>query len=267
MATSKSRSPKQVAKAPQFGGRDKSAVRQFTSWSYSRYHDHKECPAKANWKYLVKLQTPQMVELIAKPVTGPENPLQRGDRIDKAGGAFLRGETKKVPIDLMPVAQEFRAMRSKGNLSVNQSWGFTKDWKPCSPTDWNNCWVRVQLDVASIEETKRGDILHITDNKTGKFDLRRAEDYVEQLQLYGAAGFARMPTVTQVTARLLYTDLGITYPETTPLVWDTKQGAKLRDIWNKRVRPMLNDTRFPPRPGYYCRWCDFSKAKGGPCKY
>lgn len=245
----------------------RTGIKKFTAWSFSRYRDYKECPAKANWKYLVKLETDTMVAAKSAPKSSQENPLERGDRIDKAGGAFLRGELKALPIDLMPVAHVFRALRKKGNLSVNQSWGFTKDWKPCSPTDWDICWLRVQLDVCNIEERKTGDALHIIDNKSGKFDLRRAEEYTEQLQLYGTAGFARMPTLEEVTAKLLYTDLGISYPETKPLVWNRAQALKLRAIWDKRITPMFNDTRFAPRPGIYCRWCDFSKAKGGPCKY
>ena len=117
-----------------------------------------------------------------------------------------------------------------------------------------------------IEEVKTGDILHIEDNKTGKFDERKNEEYMEQCELYGAAGLARMPTVYEATAQLLYSDLGTKWPANIPMVWRVDELAKLKKLWEKRFRPMLNDTRFSPRPGYYCSYCDFSKKRGGPCK-
>lgn len=244
-------------------------LKQFAAWSYSRYHDYDQCPLRACLKHLQKFTTPEMIaNEKARATQTTEDPLQRGDRIAKAAASFLTKKGKApVPIDLMPVAKEYRELRATKNLSVEQSWGFTKDWKPCSPTDWNNCWLRIQIDVCRIEETKVGDILHITDNKTGKFDDRRNEEYTEQLELYGAGGMARMPTVTKATARLLYSDLGVTFPSGPPMSWTMKELEGLKKLWGKRVKPMFNDTRFNPKPGFYCRWCDFAKDKGGPCRY
>ena len=37
--------------------------------------------------------------------------------------------------------------------------------------------------------------------------------------------------------------------------------------WEQKTKAMLNDTRFAPRPGHYCRWCFFRKTNGGPCQY
>jgi PD-(D/E)XK nuclease superfamily protein len=245
-------------------------IKQFTSWSYSRYHDYTECPLRASLKHLHKLRTPEMIqkELDAKQPGAPENPLQRGERIAKEAAQFLTKKVKKVPMDLMSVAKEYRELVKAGNLSVEQSWGFTKDWKPCSPTDWNNCWMRVQIDVCHIEEVKKhGDILHITDNKSGRFDDRKNEEYQQQLELYGAAGLARMPTVIEATARLLYSDLGMSFPTGHPMRWRVDELPTLKATWNKRVKPMFNDTRFAPRPGPQCRYCDFAKARNGPCMY
>lgn len=241
--------------------------KQFTSVSFSRYGDYRQCPMRAALKHLHKFKTKEMIKAEMEP-PDPNHPFVRGSRIAKEAENFLTKKVKQVPIDLMPVAKEYRELLKQGNLSVEQSWGFTRDWKPCSPTDWNNCWLRVQIDVCRIEEVKKyGDIVHITDNKSGKYSPYKNEEYIEQLELYGTAGMARMPTVIEATARLLYSDLGVTFPAGKPMSWRIDALPALKKTWEKRFKPMQNDTRFAPKPNFGCRYCDFSKEKGGPCKY
>lgn len=247
--------------------------RQFTAWSFSRWNDWMQCPYRAKLKYLDKLVTPEMRKRDDDMRSGKvePGPLQRGEQVAKEAEKFLKAKRGPVPMSLMPLAKNYRELRDHGNLSVEQSWGFTRDWKPCSPTDWDNCWLRVKIDVSYVDTEKVGrgeyiDTLHIKDNKTGKFNDRKAEEYEQQLELYGVAGLTLMPTVSRVTAQLLYSDIGVLHPAE-PAVYTQDQLAALQATWNKRVTPMFRDVRFPPRPGYYCRWCDFSKAKGGPCRY
>lgn len=246
----------------------KAPVKMFEAWSFSRYMDYQKCPAFANWRHLQKLKTVEMRNREIAEASGklPETPMQRGARVAGEADRYLTKKTSKVPIELMPLAKTYREIRSLGNLSVEQGWGFTKDWKPCSPTDWKNCWLRVKIDVCYIEEGKAGDVLHIKDNKTGKFSQYKNEEYAEQLDLYGTAGLTLMPSVTKVTAQLLYSDLGIVHPSQ-PAVYLVGDLQKMQKAWDKRVRPMMNDKRFAPRPNRGCEWCEFSKAKGGPCRF
>lgn len=250
-------------------------IKMFTSWSFSRWNDWMQCPYRARLKYLDKLVTPEMLKRQADVAAGrvEPGPLEHGEEVAKEAEKFLKTKSSRtpVPMSLMPLAKEYRALRDHGNLSVEQSWGFTREWKPCSPTDWNNCWLRVKIDVSYVEQQKLGraqyvDTLHIKDNKTGKYNDRKLEEYKMQLQLYGVAGLTLMPTVSKVTAQLLYSDIGVLHPEE-PMIYTPDELTSLQALWDKRVRPMFNDKRFVPRPGYYCRWCDFSKAKGGPCRF
>ncbi len=117
-----------------------------------------------------------------------------------------------------------------------------------------------------IEEGKNFDTLHIRDNKTGKFREEKAEEYMQQLELYGVAGLTMLPTVNKVTTQLLYSDLGIIHPDA-PAIFTPDQLLGLQKTWVKRVKPMMNDTRFSPKPSRVCSYCDFSKKKGGPCRY
>jgi hypothetical protein len=243
-------------------------ILQFTSWSFSRWLDYDRCPAQACYKHLQKVRTEQMAKREEDERTGKvdESPMARGSRIDDATNKFLSKRTAKIPIELMPMAPVYRKIRSLGNLSINQSWGFTKNWEPCSSTDWDNCWLRAKIDVCWIAETKAEDVLHIKDNKTGKFRPNKNEEYLHQLNLYGTVGLAYMPTVAKVTTQLLYSDLNLAYPKE-PTVFTRAQLATMQKHWEKLVKPMFNDRRFAPKPGYYCTYCDFSKSKGGPCRY
>lgn len=244
----------------------------FESWSFSRYNDWVKCPAFAKYRHLEKIQTKAMVQRAADMAAGKiePGPLERGDDIDKKSTAFFKGpKTAKVPIELMPVAALYRQIKARGNLTVNDSWGFDRKWMACSPTDFQNCWLRVKVDFGwIIEGTKKkpGDVLEIRDQKTGKFNDRKAEEYKMQLELYGTAGLARMPTVTEVTAQLIYSDLGVLHPAE-PMRFNMEQLGALQKLWNGRVKPMFAERRFAPRPGHYCSYCEFSKSKGGPCKY
>jgi len=240
----------------------------FTSWSFSRYSDYHMCPAKAKYKYLEKVRTDEMIQRENDERSGklPENPLARGERVAKVTENYLKKKTRTLPSDIAALGREYKALREK-QLTVEDSWGFDKDWRPCGVTDWNRCWLRVKIDINYIESIQRKDWLRIIDNKTGRYRLEKYEEYQEQLHLYGVAGLARMPTVVGVSAQLYYSDEGIVYPKDGPVVFERRELEMMKKVWEKKLKPFFNDRKFTPKPGYYCQWCDYSKKKGGPCKY
>jgi len=42
---------------------------------------------------------------------------------------------------------------------------------------------------------------------------------------------------------------------------------KLKELWANRIDTMQRDEMCAPRPGLYCRWCDYAKSQGGPCQF
>lgn len=234
----------------------KQPPKRFSSWSFTRWNDYMRCPAFAKYKHLDKVATNAQ----AHPA------MSRGAELAKKSEDYFKKPRAKLPVEFMPLASTYRDIKAKGNLSVEQDWGFTRDWEPCAWNDWDRCFLRVKIDVAWVEQTRNADTLHIRDQKTGKHDERKYEEYQLQLDLYGVAGLSRMPTVDVVTTQLMYSDLGKLHPES-PSMYKRVDLSKMQAAWEKRIRPLLNDTRFSPRPGAYCRWCDFAKAKGGPCRY
>jgi hypothetical protein len=90
--------------------------------------------------------------------------------------------------------------------------------------------------------------------------------YEPQLELYAIAGMEHYPTAPRARTQLWFTDQGIVHEENEAGYTRAKLPA-LKKAWEKRIIPMMSDTKFSPRPGNYCRWCHFSKAKGGPCVF
>lgn len=237
---------------------------KFTSWSYSRYSDYKQCPLKAKLAHLDKIREPKNAAM------------ERGAVLHDQIRDFIRGVLKKLPADLASVKAEmarFKKLFKRKLLGaiVEEDWAFTKDWTQTQWNDWNGCVLRVKLDAA--EWLDDGDTLVVTDWKSGKFREEMNEDYVEQLELYALAALVLYPQLKEVRPRLYYVDLGLVYPpEAKPLVFTRADVDRLKKLWAKRTKPMLSDMRFAPKPNNKCHWCWYGQSKkreGGPglCKF
>lgn len=221
----------------------KKAAQRFTAWSFSRYSTWSKCPFQAKCKFIDKLPEP------------PSPALDRGDKIHKLAEAFVKGPVRApVPEELETFAAEFKVLRAK-KAKTELQLAFTVNWEPC---EWfaKDAWVRI---VADALLRKTSTVLRIIDYKTGKM----REESKDQLGLYAIAGFSEDPKLKQVHGELWYLDQG----EDIILPFDRKQCDDLKTEWSDKVAPMMADTCFVPRPNNNCRWCAFSKAKGGPCKF
>lgn len=266
----------------------KTLKKRFTSWSNSRWNDYAQCPAKAHYKHMQKLPEPK------------SGPMDRGIQVAQMEEDFFSGKIKTLPIwpasmgkvespkesdpakwpkwtgsialakklglaihaNIAPLLKEAKKQK---DMFFEENWGFSKDWKVVDYFDWNNCWLRVKVDVGWGAMTSN--ICHLRDNKTGKYSEYDVEKYMEQLRLYSAAGAAKFPHVDEFHVRLWFTDLGIQYPLEGPLVITRKEALALQKKFTKQVLPMFNDTRFDPTPNRNCRWCHYRKENGGPCKF
>jgi CRISPR/Cas system-associated exonuclease Cas4 (RecB family) len=236
-------------------------VLRFTSWSWSRYYDYKICPRKAKLNHLDKIREPKSPAM------------ERGAAVHDTIRDYIRGTTKSVKDCgfskvVMGWLDEAKKAFKKVTLRpiVEEDWAFTKDWTQTQWNDWNNCVLRVKLDAGLFAEG--GEVLIVTDWKTGKFRPEEVEVYVEQLELQALAALVLYPHVKVVRPQLKYVDQGVVYPpEGKELEFTQADVTKLKKLWAKRTKPMLSDTTFPPKPNDRCRWCFYGqsgKAKGGP---
>lgn len=220
-------------------------VKKFTAWSFSRYFDWVTCPFYAKLKHLDKIKEPE----------GPA--LARGSKIHKLAEDYALGKLKKLPEELARFPEEFQVLKAgKKRLMVEQQWAFTKDWRP---TGWfdPDAWVRITIDAGLPDAA--GKVLKLVDYKTGQI----YEHSKQQLSLYGCGGFSMMPRLQEVRGELWYLDQG----ELVDLKFQRKDEAKLKAGWEKKVKPMFEDTTFKPKPCNKCRFCFFRKTNKGPCPY
>lgn len=264
----------------------KTMPRKFTSWSNSRWNDYAQCPAKAHYKHIQKLSEPKSA------------PMDRGIEIAKMEEDFFKGKIKTLPIwpgagkvespgerdkpetwpkwnGKIPEAKKLGlairkeiavlmvAAKKQKDMFCEESWGFDSKWNVVDYFDWAKCWLRIKVDVGWGHF---GDIVHLRDNKTGKYNDYDVAKYMEQLNLYAAGGAARYPHAKEFHVQLWFTDLGVVYPKE-PLVISRKEALALQKKFTKQVQPMFNDTRFDPTPNRGCTFCHYRKSNGGPCKY
>jgi RecB family exonuclease len=221
------------------------------AWSYSRYADYKSCPLKFKLKYIDKLPT------AGSPA------MDRGNAIHKMAEDYVKAHGKKkpkLPIELTSVKDEIEHCRSN-NAIAELPWGFRKDWAWTGKPNWfgSEVWFRMKADVVVEYDDNTG---LVGDWKTG----RKYFENEEQIELFGAAALMRFPDWSEVDVRLWYTD----QPKDDNEIdrqYTRKEGALILKTWEKKVVPMFVDKRFAPTPNDKCKWCDFSKAKGGPCKF
>ena len=240
---------------------------RFTSWSWSRYADYRQCALKAKLAHLDKIRE-------------PKNPaMERGAALHDHIRDVIRGVkgVKLADLGFNKVAngwiQAYQKLMKRKTLQpiIEDDWAFRADWTQTQWNDWAECVLRVKLDAAHFEE--EGDVLIINDWKSGKFRPEMNSEYIEQLELYSLAGLVLYPQVREVRPRLAYVDFGIIYPPPSePIVFTQTDVPKLKKLWAKRTKAMLSDTTFAPRANDKCKWCFYGqsgKAKGGPglCKF
>jgi hypothetical protein len=230
---------KKVARRKSSGG---SSMPGFKAWSYSRLTDYEKCPAFAKYKYLDKLDE------------GPKGPaLLRGGEIHKDAEEYLKGEKRTLPETLKYFKSEFSDLKKKKAVAEGQ-WAFNAG---LNPVEWfsPSTWVRMIVD-AQVSNTKSARVI---DFKTGKL----WPHHEDQLSLYAMGGFSAFTGVKKIKTELWYLDYG----EMKSSEYELVDAPELLKYWQKRSKPMLEDTKYPTTPSQNsCRWCNFKASKGGPCK-
>lgn len=216
------------------------------SWSPSRYALWSQCPAKAMYKHIMRLPEP------SSPAA------ERGTAIHLEGELYLKGEIEKVPVSYAKFAKDLQTIKKKA-AEPERNYTFTREWQLTSGTDWENAWLRMRLD-ALVQNPKEKRVI-VIDFKTGKVRDGSSE-YRDQVELGAMAALIDFPNMERATTELWFLDHKVVVGGEV----ERKNLEPLKRKWELRVKPMLEDTKFPARPGVHCRWCAYSHTKRGPCK-
>lgn len=267
---------------------------KFTAWSPSRLADYQQCPLMAKLKHLDKLcpicfkgrveggfDTPAICDTCHKTIVKGEA-LERGTVIGKGMEDYLTSKAKAAPAEVehrlvKKVAKEVRDRVTKGTAKIEFMVVLNRNWLPVK--GWaKDAWLRAKMDVTLFGMKKDQGHAHVIDWKTGGLEKKGAlkgsprvdPKYDDQLSLYTVATLSAFGALTKATAELVFLD---TVEPHSPSVEREEATATrkmlpvLQQRWSDKLKPMMNDDQFAPAPNFGCRWCDFSKEKGGPCAF
>ena len=222
------------------------------AWSYSAWALYDLCPLQYKLAKIDKIPQPQAPAM------------KRGNDIHVGVAAFISGKAEGLPQEAMqnPVIvkliQEIKAV-DPDYKQVEQQWGFTNQWKP---TGWfaKDTWFRSVLDAGVMYDDMA---YEDCDWKSGR---RHGKSNSDQMETQALSVMCKYPPVRHVTTRLAYIDEAgdnpfefAEFPATDKL--------KLAQKWAKKVEPMFAAEAFPPKPNDKCKWCAYSRSKGGQCAF
>lgn len=210
--------------------------------SYSKVSAWKKCPLQAHYRYVEKRREP------------PSPAMQRGNEVHKVLEDWALASFPQLPavskiFQREAKTREFAAMK---DVIVERMWSFGAQLEPVaykSPSEF----FRVKCDLAFPSFKPRP---LVVDHKTGKV----YPEHREQGELYGAAALAMLPKAEAVEVEFWYIDQARILELTVHRSQAPKIAAKLR----ADVEEMINSEPVP-KPSPLCRWCGYSKTKGGPC--
>jgi PD-(D/E)XK nuclease superfamily len=212
------------------------------AWGFSKLDVFETCKAKFYYQFIKKLPS------------GGSPAMERGSKMHENIESYLNGWAADLIPDNQLFKQAIDELKAK-DFRAEQAMGFDKEWNALSDWFQKSTWLRVKMDASYID----GEHGYAIDFKSGKYRVPSTE----QPELYGIALHAKNPELTKVTAEFWFLDTGEVYSRD----YTADELLKLRKKYEKRVEPIYMTSQWDPSPSNECRWCTYSKTKGGACKY
>lgn len=217
------------------------------TWSYSRLSTYETCPAKYKFSYIDKMPR------------GSSKAMDRGLAVHASVEAFVKKESTELHPEIhKEVRPALDSLLGLAGWVSEQAFFFNSKWELVPKEDEDRECTMI-LDLYREDEVQK--LVACFDVKTGK----QYESHWDQLTLYGVGLLHAYPWADMAHLGNIYTDVP-KYP-IRDFMLEREQLSAVTMEYERRVDRMRDDQMLMPHPGFYCRWCDFSKAKGGPCKF
>ena len=219
------------------------------AWSWSVLNQYETCPRQTFYAKVMKIQVPKAAAL------------EKGIAIHAELEACLNDHKLPCPPSSIKIARQLEELRQQRAVAELE-FAFTDKWEMC---DWfsKEAWVRIKVDVLTPPTADGEAKVTIWDWKSGKVRDDHT-DYDHQLELYQLAALLAYPTAEVAESGLIFVEHGVVLESDAAMTRDMIPAAKAK--WENRVKPLLNDEQFAPRPsGFACKWCDLGRAAG--CEY
>ncbi len=217
-------------------------------WSFSQWETYNSCPAK--WKFGSVLKLPRQ-----PPGPAAARGLQIHASVEKyiemGDPGVLHGAVNSRYI---PVFDEIRN-HENGDRHVEKKLGFDVDWAVSPPTAKTTACIAI-LDAVRF---RNDGVVQVYEWKSGK----PKDSHVDQRKLYAVAA-----AINWKAEKAEVTTYYLEDTEVPQKISASASGVeKLKKLWDERIAMMLRDEFCAPKPSFGCNWCDFSKKKGGPCRF
>jgi len=180
--------------------------------------------------------------------------MQRGTDIHSGVENFLLGTDERLPKEIHKLnGMYMTGVKGLGALLPEYKFGLTKKFE-FTEFDDSKAYLRGVIDL----KTRTEEQVKLFEWKTGKM----YDEHTDQAHLYAMVGLIEHPEFKNVEVSIRYLDFGTDKKE----VYDRDQLKMMKLLWKGRLKQMDTDKTFSPNPSYMCRWCDFSRERGGPCR-
>ena len=213
------------------------------AWGFSKLDTFRTCKAKFMYQFIEKIKDRE-----SSPA------MLRGQKMHENIEGYLNGwettllpenESWQVAIDALK-ERDFKAEQA---LGFDSHWNLLPDWFHKA------VWLRVKMDASYKEGTKGWAI----DFKSGKYRVPSTE----QVELYAIGLHAANPELETVVAQFWFIDTGEVYDRE----YTAAELLALRKKFESASGALYAEEAWTPEPSRECRWCSYSKTKGGKCKF
>lgn len=211
-------------------------------WSLSALGTFEKCAFKYKLKYIERLEENRSASA------------SRGVGNHSLVEEFLKGTITSLPAELS-YYQGFLTGLKQHEIYPEHVITLNRKWESV-PKDSPEIWYKGVLDLKLIESTEAAVVY---DWKTGKI----YPDHDDQKSIYSIGVFSEHPSLFSVRAVHVYLDLGQNREKT----YHRDQVYSMRFFWERRVEKLERAPEYIPNPGFHCRWCSYSRANKGPCKF
>ena len=232
-------------------------------WSFSQWETYETCPAK--WNYASRLRLPRQPpgpaaargldahDRVEKYITGA---IEADECLNGTGQRFGSKGTARIAPKYLTVFDSFKN-HPNGDRYAELEISLDHDWHLCGGGLTNKkAFVNGFMDAARVADGTA----YVGEWKTGQ----PKATHKDQRLLYSLFALRKWLGIDQVITTTYY--LEDTAPPQQTVVKASAE-EKLKTIWLQRTDQMQKDTILAPRPNQWCKWCDFSAAQGGPCKF
>lgn len=211
-------------------------------YSYSRISTYYQCPLKFKLHYIEKLGGRQ-----------EDSPaLKRGNFIHDSLESFINRESDVLPDNVFYLQEYLEGLRDRQAIRSEVAFGLNDRFEPCD-YDGDDVFIRGFVDALIGPPVD----LRALEWKTGK----EYASHAEQRALYGLWLLVDNPDQEKATVTGVYVD----EERNVDSVFERAALVSYKWHWEKKIDRIESDQSYAPRPGFYCRWCPYSRHKEGPC--